>query len=172
MEICSKEHEGQANGAPRGEVQLKKSFTIAIAVLGGLAAGCRGNEFLTTLRVRPQTLFILRTVQGNPLPALSHADSWSNRFVADTLTLRNDGTGVQHGRSLHRNGKDGVDSTLHLSRRLVYTLDGARITVRFPCGGCLSTNVEADLSGEVTRDGIRFDQSAYFRVPLVYEKRR
>lgn len=154
---------------------MHNRVALGIAVLASFALGCRDDGVLTSLRQRPQTQFVLRTVGGNPLPAVGFSmPGFTTTILADTLTLRNDGSGEQRARQVYR---DSRADTLFVPLR--YTLNGPRIDVqilcpvRYPCLQILYSMPH--LLGEVTVYGIRFDRATgdrVTRVPLVYERLR
>ncbi len=156
---------------------MRSRMAVALAVLASVGVGCQGDDFLTPLRLRPQTQFVLRTVGGNPLPATAFTiPGFTTTIFADTLTLRNDGSGERRALQVSRGDRAAVESPGALFIPLRYTLTGARIDVQFFCPMgyfCISGAFDSHLLGEVTRDGIRFDRGLALQVvPLVYEQLR
>lgn len=157
---------------------MHNRMVLGIAVVASFALGCRNDDVLRSLRQQPQTQFVLRTVGGNPLPAEAFLDlGFTYTIFADTLTLRNDGSGEQRARRLRRGSRAAVESPDTVITPLRYTLNGTRIDVQFFCPfGDLCSRILIDfphLFGEVTPYGIRFHRgTAQQVVPLVYERLR
>ncbi len=156
---------------------MRKRLSLKIAVLAGLAAGCQGDDFLTSLRLRPQSQFVLRTARGNALPVIEFSDETRTmQIVADTITLRNDGGGIRKTHFLLRQGVPAVDSLYTVVTPLAYRLDGEKINVELGCGAmiCPAVYNVSFVSGEVTRGGLRFGRGdgagAGNLIPLVYDK--
>ena len=156
---------------------MHNRMVLGIAVVASFALGCRNDDFLTSLRQRPQTQFVLRTVGGNPLPAEAFSSpGLTTMILADTLTLRNDGTGEHRAVQASRGDRAAVDFPGSVTIPLRYTLKGTRIDVWLGCPvgyNCTAILTDAQLLGEVTRDGIRFYRTTTLPVgPLVYEQLR
>jgi len=156
---------------------LRKNVAVTVLVLSAVLAGCRTDDFLTSLRLRPQTQFVLRSVGGNPLPAVAFTiPGFTTTIFADTLTLRNDGSGERSAFQVSRGDRAAVEPPGTLLIPLRYTLNGTRIDVQFFCPVgyfCIGGAFDSHLLGEVTRDGIRFDRGLALQVvPLVYEQLR
>ena len=156
---------------------MHNRMVLGIAVVASFALGCRNDDFLTSLRQRPQTQFVLRTVGGNPLPAVAFSvPGFATTIFADTLTLRNDGTGEQRALQVSRGDRAAGAKNGNVFIPLRYTLNGTRIDVQFACPlsfPCIGLVFDSHLLGEVTRDGIRFDRGTGLQVgPLVYEQLR
>ncbi len=156
---------------------MRNRLAVGIAVVAGFAVGCRGDDFVTSLRLRPQTQFVLRTVGGNPLPAAAFTSPGAvTTIFADTLILRNDGSGERRALQTTQRLGGAIESSGALTIPLRYTLTGIRIDVQFFCPlgyYCIAGAFDAHLLGDVTRTGIRFDTGTALQVvPLVYEQSR
>ncbi len=174
---CMSVPSGECRGVSFGEVQLRKSFAVTIVVLSAVLAGCQTDDMLTSLRLRPQAQFVLRTARGKALPVIEFSDETRTmQIVADTITLRNDGGGIRKTHFLRRQGVPAVDSLFSVVTPLAYRLDGEKINVELGCGAmiCPAVYNVSFVSGEVTRGGLRFDRcggaGAGNLIPLVYDK--
>ena len=151
---------------------MRKSLALSFVALAGVLAGCQG-DVTTALRVLPVNRFVLRSVQGKPLPTELTFRGRPARIAADTITLRNDGTGTMRGVLLVRQSDSAVETPVALSLNLRYTLAGSRIGVAgvYNCplnGICVAP---PRFSGNVTSNGIVFDSASDYLVPLVFEPR-
>lgn len=155
---------------------MRSRIVVGLAVVSAFALGCRGDDFLTPLRLRPQTQFVLRSAQGNSLPVTESSDARRTaQIVADTLTLQNNGRGERRTRYLIRTAGAATDSLSMRITPLDYRLSGTRIEVKFSCPAgyfCSAVLNGSNLWGEVTRSGIRFDRgsSSGYLAPLEYDK--
>jgi hypothetical protein len=75
-------------------MSVSVSLRVALAMLAALTLGCEGSHgpsnFLST--------FVLREVQGDPLPTVLYANEYVEvHVISDTIRLRADGTGTISG---------------------------------------------------------------------------
>ena len=113
--------------------------------------------------------YALRSIAGNPLPAAyAQNPSSTNRVFADTLLLREDGTGEWKAVIEQSFGGPTFAGTAELT----YTQRDATISVSFVCDDMASCVAPPHFVGEVNADGLEFHLSRVSRAPLVYERVR
>ena len=113
--------------------------------------------------------YALRSIAGNALPAAYALNpAVTSRVFADTLVLREDGTG--EWKAVIENSFGG--STFTGSAELTYTQRDATISISFVCPDLASCIAPPHLVGEVTSDGLDIQMSRVSRAPLVYERVR
>lgn len=150
---------------------------VAVALVATACQG-GGNAYGRLLKLHPQSQFVLRTARGNPLPVVELSDEWRTlQLLADTIMLRDDGSGTRRTSYLSHEAAARVDSSVTLIVPVSYKVDGDKIRVGLGCPAgmaCAFDYVVPYISGRLTRTGIRFDRGvgtgAYNVVPLVYDQ--
>jgi len=117
-------------------------------------------------------VYVLRTVAAAPLPAVVIDNGYAVvTFVADTLRLRPDGSGVQVIAERTRDaGQPEVARTE--SRALSYSVVGDRIEISIVCPptALMLGAAPPHYRGALTRTGLRLERALEYRVPLLYER--
>lgn len=138
---------------------------LAFAFGGLLLCACQDSTAVPAGGSR----YALRSIAGNPLPAAyAQNPSETSRVFADTLVLRDDGTGER--KSVIESSFGGP--TFAGTAELTYTQRDAAISISFVCADMGSCIAPPHLVGEVNSDGLGFQLSKVSRAPLVYERVR
>ena len=141
-------------------------LTIHLGALGALLLYACENSTAVDAR---GSRYALRSIAGNPLPAAYAPNpSVTSRVFADTLVLREDGTG--EWKAVIENSFGGP--TFVGTAELTYTQRDATIRISFVCPDLASCIEPPHLVGEVTSDGLDIQMSRVSRAPLVYERVR
>jgi hypothetical protein len=112
------------------------------------------------------TMYVLQSIDGQPLPAPYAANlQLPDRMFADTLVLRDDGTG--ESRTVIEESLGGAKD--HQVQQLTYSgTNHVEITFTCPPGAlCIEG---PHLSGDVSAGGIVFSVSKVTRAPLVFAR--
>ncbi len=136
---------------------------LAFAFGGLLLSACQDSTAVPAGGSR----YALRSIAGNPLPAIyAQNPDVTSRVIADTLLLREDGTG--EWKAVIENFFGGPT---HVgSAELTYTQRDASITIAFVCDDMGSCLAPPHLVGEIDSSGLEFHLSRISRAPLVYER--
>jgi hypothetical protein len=155
---------------------LASLATFAAVVL---SAGCQqsgapeiGGPFAP--RADGAAVYVLRSVAAAPLPAVVVDNGYVVvRFVADTLRLRPDGSGVQiiaeRTRSLDPDLPE-TESTQAYPLHYIVAGDRIEISIECPPNALMLCAEPPHYRGTVTRTGLRLDRALEYRVPFVYER--
>lgn len=143
---------------------------VLLSIALGAAASCDDSPVSPVSG--PGELFVLRTIDGDALPAPAVVtDGYALELVADSLLLRPDGTGreVRVGRQT----SSGVTEQVREIVDFEYTRVGDSIAVTVPCNdglvGSASCIAPPHYAGRRTPDGISFDFWVGFQTPMVFE---
>ncbi len=112
------------------------------------------------------TVYVLQSIAGQPLPA-AYAENLQlpDRMFADTLVLRDDGTG--ESRTVIEESLGG--SKDHQIQQLTYSGTN-HIEITFTCPPAALCIAGPHLAGDVGAGGIVFSVSKVTRAPLVFER--
>jgi hypothetical protein len=113
--------------------------------------------------------YVLRSIAGIALPAPYAQNPQHNaRILADTLILREDGTG--EWRALIEQSLNGPTNTARIE--VTFTQDGDDIAVSFVCPDLASCVAPPHYVGEALSGGdrIEFRTSRVTRAPLIYAR--
>jgi hypothetical protein len=156
-------------------VTSPRGWSLAAIVAVALTAGaCRQSSSPEAERSGGEGVYVLRTVADAPLPAVVVDNGYVVvRFVADTLRLNPDGTGVQ---VIVQRARSPDPETPEAEERWVapleYTLNGDRIEVSLVCppNALMLCAAPPHYRGTVTPTGLRLERALEYRVPFVYER--
>jgi len=128
------------------------------------AAGC-------SLVQEPQaflgTRYVLRSIEGVPLPArYAENRSLTTLMTADTLELRDDGTGAWRPTTLEP--ETSVQS--RQNTEVTFTRSGNTISVVMRCPPGALCIRPPHLVGTISDNGIVFTESLVSRAPLVFDR--
>jgi hypothetical protein len=134
---------------------------VVIATLGACDDPLRPRDVAGT--------YVLRSVRGDPLPAVVRETNQSQlRVLADSLYLNRDGTGrevwVLESTGPYASGPE------HSERSLTFQTRGGRLEGTYPCGPLEICVGVIALRGDVTPSGLRLDVNAHASGPLVFER--
>lgn len=114
--------------------------------------------------------YVLRSVAGDQLPAVFlDGDFATLRILADTLFLKEDGTGYEARLSEMVDKADGSTNRYSSETNLDYVLANGRIEISYECADMGSCIAPPHLAGAVTITGLVCDVSLG-RVPLLFER--
>ncbi len=114
----------------------------------------------------PGTVYVLQSIDGQPLPA-PYAENLQlpDRMFADTLVLRDDGTG--ESRIVIEESLGGLKD--HQVQQLTYS-GTTHIEITFICPPAALCIAGPHLAGDASAGGIVFSVSKVTRAPLVFER--
>ena len=150
------------------------SCARAIAALAALVlstVACQQSSAPEFSRSGEEAVYVLRSVAAAPLPAVVIDNGYAVvTFVADTLRLRPDGSGVQVIAERTRDAGQPEVEGMQV-RPLHYTVVGNRIEVSLVCPptALMLCAAPPHYRGTLTTTGLRLERALEYRVPFVYE---
>lgn len=135
-----------------------------------LSAACGLPSCAESTEPEVAEAYVLRSVAGEQLPAVFlDGDFATLRILADTLFLKEDGTGYEARLSEMVDKADGSTNRYSSEANLDYLLANGRIEISYECADMGSCIAPPHLAGAVTITGLVCDVSLG-RVPLLFER--
>jgi hypothetical protein len=162
------------SNARRRSPRARPLAVLAALVLSGAcrSSGAPEIEGPASPLADGETVYVLRTVAGSPVPAVVLDNGYAVvTFLADTLRLQPDGSGVQV--VVERTRDSGQPETESSEvRPLTYTVAGSRIAISIVCPptALMLCAAPPHYRGTLTPTGLRLERALEYRVPLVYER--
>ncbi len=140
---------------------------VAVALLLG---SCKKNPPLTPV-VEDGSIYVLRSVKAQTVPAIALSNAFlTAKILADTVTLRSDGTGSLFVLVQNTNAGQAPDAPIAYTTGFRYTLSGTRLEISLNCPPLALCTPAPHYVGELLPTGIRFDRASEYLVPMVFER--
>ena len=154
---------------PQNIMSVSASRILAAVGVFLLATAC--NDALSPREVA--RTYVLRAVQGEPLPTQLAPSTFAYRPVVLADTLRLDGDGWGRIVRIVRLPESGASTptVVRWDIPLRYEYDGSEFRGRFTCppnADCIG--MDAEFMGVLRRGGLRVESGFSARVPLEYER--
>ena len=143
---------------------------LSITLLAIVLAGCRNND-PTGPHGRVTGIYVLRTVNGAPLPAAGNGSGMTDfTIISDTLHVHQDGYAVE----VLVTSRAGVAGVQRQEQELQITYTDAGyvgFNADYPCKDQLASCIAPPHhKGERSSFSMTFTYSVMYRVPLVFER--